>query len=177
MDEEKQKENMILTVIILAVIAIISAILIIISLNVQNSSKNQTNDYSAEYVAEKVIEKMNYQNLAPISSENISKYYDVPNGIVIESAMYISNRPDSGTEIACFKLNDRSDSQDRETLSDIISDYTSSKISNYKDVNDTALVSKTDEVFPYVFVVISSDPTGAVTAFENIITDENSDIK
>lgn len=175
MDENQRKKNILLTAVLLAVIAIISAILIIISLYMQNSSKNQTIDYSAEYVAQTVIQKMNYQNLTQISSENISKYYDVPKGIVIDSAMYISNLSDSGTEVACFKLNDRSDNEDRETLSEIIADYTSSKISNYKDVNDHTLLSKTDIVYPYVFVVISSDPNGAVTAFENVITNENPD--
>ncbi len=166
LQEKNQKRNIILTVIVLLFIAAVSCVLIVISLNMQNNSKPQPKVYTADEVTAGVINKMNYQNLTQISAENIPKYYDIPNDMIYDSSMYISGRSDIGTEIACFKFRDE---DDRDAIEKNIYEYTSSKINSYKEINESAVRSETSVIYPYVFVVISSDTGSAVTAFENIV--------
>lgn len=164
--KQEQKRNIILTAVILAVIAIVSSVIVVILLYIQNSDKNNKSYYTADYIASGVISKMNYQNLTEISVENIPKYYDIPQNMLTDSAMYISNQSDMGTEIACFKFKYE---EDEEEIYKTISQYTGSKVSTYKSVNGEKINAKTDISYPYVFVVISSDSDNAVNAFEDII--------
>lgn len=169
--EKNQKRNIILTIIIIFFIAVIASVLIFLTMSVYNSKKQQTNEnLSVNYITSSVIEKMGYQNLSEISSENICKYYEIPDGVVLESDMYVSNRPDSFTEIACFKLTDKSK---QDELMKSISEYITSKNSTYKGVNEKEYQninnSKTEVNYPYAFVVISSDSDAAVDAFNSVI--------
>lgn len=171
MEVQSKRRNIILTVILLLVIAVSTSVIVLIMFSAQQNNKSsKTNNLTTEDIVSQVVKKMNYQNLSQISSENISKYYDIPQDTVTDSAMYISNRADSGIEFACFKLRNEND---EEILMSAISDYLNTKNSTYKEVNSKSSQTKIDTVFPYVFVAVSSDSETAVRVFKDIITDRS----
>lgn len=169
--KETKKRNLIITFIIVFIIAAVASLLVIITLSVHKNQKKPDENISVKDITFTVIQKMNYQNLSEISSENISKYYDIPEGVVSESDMYVPSRSDSFTEIACFKLTDVSR---QDELLKATSEYTASKINTYKNIsekeNQNIVNSKTQVNYPYVFVVISNDCDMAISTF-NSITD------
>ena len=165
-----KKSNIPLTVVIIAVIAILAIIASVITLSVLGSGNESRKEYTAYYLASEVAKKMNYENLSEISPENISKYYEIPDNVVSDSAMFVSNRSDSFTEVACFKLKSR---VKEDVLSDSISEYLSAKAKTYQNVNEkaynTVSASKTDVHYPYVFVAVSSDSEAAISTFETLV--------
>ena len=164
-----QKQNIMLTVVILAVIALLTSVTVILVLAQQNIQKNSNSYLPTNTIVSRVIKKMNYQNLSKISDENISKYYNIPDGVIIDSSMYISNRTDSGMELACFRL---SNEENAPALSDAISERISSKNSENKEGSNQLAQFKTDTVYPYVFVAVASDSEAAANAFEEIINEK-----
>lgn len=164
-----QKQNIMLTVVILAVIALLTSVTVILVLAQQNIQKNSNSYLPTNTIVSRVIKKMNYQNLSKISDENISKYYNIPDGVITDSSMYISNRTDSGMELACFRL---SNEENAPALSDAISEHISSKNSENKEGSTQLAQFKTDTVYPYVFVAVASDSEAAANAFEEIINEK-----
>ena len=164
-----QKRNILLTVITISVIALITAVIVGILLSYQNSRKNANSYLTANTIVSRVIKKMDYQNLTKISDENISKYYIIPEGTVTDSAMYISNRTDSGIEFACFRLADENSSL---KLSDAISEHISSKNTENKEGSGQLAKVKTDTVYPYVFVAVASDSEAAANAFKEVVNEK-----
>lgn len=175
MDNESVKKkhtqnNIALTVVVVAAIIIIAAILSVSMLTIFRGNSTGKKEYTASYLASEVVKKMNYENLSEISGSNISKYYEIPDGVVSDSVMYISTRPDSFTELACFKLKN----QDKEEqLLDIINAHIADKSRAYQNVNETtSSVVSTSRIFdhyPYVFVVVSADSDTAVNTFASLI--------
>ena len=162
-----KKQNILLTAVVLAFIALSTSVIVSIVLAQQNSQTNSKSYLTANTSVSQVIKKMNYQNLSKISDENISKYYNIPDGTVTDSAMYISNRTDSGMELACFRL---SSEDNTPVLSDAISEHISSKNSENKEGSGQLAKFKTDTVYPYVFVAVATDSEAAANAFKEIIT-------
>lgn len=164
-----QKRNILLTVVTISIIALITTTIVGVMLSYQNSSKDSASYLTANTIISRIIKKMNYQNLTKISDENISKYYNIPDGTVTDSAMYISNRTDSGMELACFRIYDESCLQ---TLSDAISEHLSSKNTYNKEVSGQLSKVKTDTVYPYVFIAVASDSEAASNVFREIVSEK-----
>jgi len=164
-----KKRNIILTAVLLSIIAAITAVIVAAILAEQNTQKNSKSYLAANTIVSQVIKKMNYQNLTRISDENISKYYNIPDGTVTDSAVYISNRADSGMELACFRLNSRDDTP---ALSDAISEHISSKKNENKESSGQLANFRTDTVYPYVFIAVASDSEAAANAFREIINEK-----
>ena len=57
---------------------------------------------------------------------------------------------------------------------DIIDRYIADKTSTYQNVNEKAVAvlnaSRTDVLYPYVFVAITTDSTATINAFESIVS-------
>lgn len=172
MDKIRER-NVLLSIIIILIIAITALILCMMTLSSSKLSvKDKTEkELSASYIASSVVTKMNYQNLSEITADNISKYYEIPDGVIEDASMYISSRPESCTEVACFKLTDENKEDE---LMKSISVYLNSKLNTYKNVSDKEYKninnSKTKEHYPYVIVVIASDSDAAISAFDSIVT-------
>ncbi len=164
-----KKRNILLTVVTISVITLITAVIVGIMLSYQNNQKNSNSYLTANTIISRVIKKMNYQNLTKISDENIYKYYNIPKGTVTDSAMYISNRTDSGMELVCFRLADENSSQ---KLSDAISEHISSKNTENKEGSGQLAKVKTDTVYPYVFVAVASDSETAANTFKEIVNEK-----
>lgn len=170
-EQKKKKNNIPLTVFIVAAIILGASLLSVATLAIFNPSADNNKVYTASYLASEVVKKMNYENLSEIPPSDIANYYEIPEEVVTDSAMFVSTRSDSYTEIACFKLES---ADDEEALTDIISSYVSAKTKAYQNVNEKAYSvvssSKTDVHYPYVFVAISPDSDAAVSTFESIVS-------
>lgn len=168
--EYKKSGNVLLSIIIVIIITILAAILSAASLMMFAQTENARDNLSAKEIASKIVKDMNYENLSEISEESISKYYEIPENSVSDSAMYVSLRSDSYSEIACFKL--KSEEKEDE-VSEVIYKYIEAKKNTYKDVNEKAysIVSKSKIKisYPYIFVAITSDSDAAVSSFENLL--------
>ena len=176
MSANKKKRNIVLTVSALLVIAATTAALVFISLNMQARPRSGNTSLSADEVVTGVIKKMNYQNLTPISKENISRYYEIPEDTVCDYAMYISGRTGSETELTCFKLKDGGSEK---ALMDIINDYLSSKAARSSVVSETTSTQNASAAAatavlkrdPFIFVAVAQDSSNALKAFDNLVTD------
>ena len=154
-----------MTIIIISVIAATAVALVFISLKEQKKAAPSNASLSAEQVVSGVIKKMNYQNLSPVSDENISKFYDIPDGTVTDYSVYISNNSGNETELACFKLKN---TESEQKVLNCVYDYTKSK-SSIEQRPATSTKSMLSYHYPYVFAVISSDCENAVKTFEKLI--------
>ena len=166
-DNNSAKTNNIrLTIVVVTSIAIAATLICIILLLLfrAGNSRNSVN-YTAHDITSHVISKMNYDNLSEISGDNIEKYYEIPNGVVSDSAMYISARTDNFTELACFKLKN---TESEQKVLNCVYDYTKSK-SSIEQSPATSTQSMVSSHYPYVFAVISSDCENAVKTFEKLI--------
>lgn len=173
-DSELKKNNIRLTIIVVTSIAVIAAILsFFILLSLKDNSGSNKADYTAHEITQEIITKMNYDNLSEISTENISKYYEIPDGVIFDSSMYISSRTDNFTELACFTL--RSEDK-KDILLNVIDDYINEKSTTYQNVNDKAFAainnSRVFDHYPYVLVSVSSDNDAVENTFEQMFSDE-----
>ena len=170
-NQKRKQNNIVLTIIIIVLIVIISVVLsFAVIITLFNNSEKEKKEYTASEITSTVVKKMKYENLSEISSSNISKYYDIPEGTVDDCSMYISTRSDNFTEIACFRLT----SEDKqEQLIEVINDYIGEKAITYNNVGDnaysTVTASKTDIKYPYVFVAVTPDSEAAINALESIV--------
>lgn len=173
-----QSNKLRLTVIIVSMIIIIASVIsVIILLSMNNKNSENEKNYTAHEITDEIIKGMSYENLSEISAENILKYYEIPDGTISDSAMYISSKPDSFTEIACFRMRSE-DSEDK--LMSSINDYINEKISSYQNVNEKAYEAVRDsrilKHYPYVVVSVSTDNSSVETLFESIFTQDSDDI-
>ncbi len=181
-NESEKTNNIRLTIVVVTAIAATAAIISLIILLIFRASGTEgTFNYTAHDITKQVISKMNYENLSEITGDNIIKYYEIPSGVVSDSAVYISSRTDNFTELACFKLNNEDQQQ---KLLDVIEDYLSEKESTYQNINEKAYnaiqESKVFTHYPYVLVSVSSDNNSVKSTFEAMfeeksITDSSDD--
>ena len=168
MSERTKKRNLILTAVSLIVIFTAAALLIIVSLKRKKKTPQNERKLTADKIVTSVSKKMNYNNLSPISI--IERYYEIPKGTVIDSAMYISGK--SGTEvgIACFV---RKDGDQQSALDCAVSDYLNEK--NTSSQTSVQLIhSNVATHYPYVLVVVAQDSESAVKAFETVLNESTS---
>lgn len=170
-EAQPKKSNIKLTIFIVAIIVIIALIAswLIIYFFYQNN--NSDKKYTASFVTTEVVKKMNYDGLSEISASNVKNYYPINEDIVDDCSMYISTHTDVFTEVACFRLRSKNDSEE---MLDIIDRYIADKTSTYQNVNEKAVAvlnaSRTDVLYPYVFVAITTDSTATINAFESIVS-------
>ena len=126
---KKKQSNIALTVLIVGAILFGAAAMSAATLALINSQNSNKKVYTASYLASEVVKKMNYENLSEISPSDISNYYDIPEGVVTDSAMFVSTRSDSYTEIACFKLKSN---ESEKQLTKSIDNYISAKKKTYR---------------------------------------------
>lgn len=173
-NKQTNKNKIELTVIIVSLILTIAAVISVLLLLGMNESYTVTeSNYTAHEITDRIIRSMNYDNLSEISAENIYKYYDIPEGTISDSAMYISSKPDSFTEIACFRL--RSEDVEDKMISSA-NNYISEKMASYKNVNDKAYEAVSNSRilchYPYIVVTVSTDNSYVESVFESIFTDD-----
>ena len=167
MSTNQKKSKTLLTVIVIGVIVIVASVLILIILGTQKKPAEGEYDLSANQVVTRVIKKMNYNNLTPISKENITRYFVIPKEAVTDYAMYISGKSGTDIELSCFILKKKDFQED---MISSINDYINEK----NLTSQTSAQGCTSNVtihYPYIFVAVAQDSETASSSFETVLSD------
>lgn len=169
MKKSSIKRNIILTTIVLSIIFISTAVTVILLFSSQRRSMQKNSlTLTADEVVSRVAKKMNYNNLTPISKQNISRYYEIPENTITDCAMYISGRSGTETELACFKLKDEEASA---PMAAAVSSYLGGKTPTDPGVSAAQPTSSVAVHYPYMLVVVAPDCETAAKYFETILDD------
>ncbi|XOQ44929.1 MAG: DUF4358 domain-containing protein [Clostridium sp.] len=94
--------------------------------------RNNYAEYTPDQITQHIIETLKIEDLAKIDPEQISKHYDIPDGVVQASSVYMSKSSESASELACFLL---TDSSKYDQLEQAINDHISAKAAGFKSLN------------------------------------------
>lgn len=157
---------------IIAVAAIIIAFLIHMGFGKPLSNKEQTDvSISTDTIVDRIIGELDYSGISRVSSDNISKYYDIDEKLISEATVCISDSADSCFEVSCFKLNDENDYSKVESK---IKNHINSQSANLQILNPKESKklgnTKIEYCNPYILVVVADNSESAITSFRNFIT-------
>jgi hypothetical protein len=134
-----------------------------------NRSKNSSGLVPAQITA-RIISEMNYSDLVEVSPTQLSKHYDIPDGVIADSSLYMSKTSDSAAELACFQL---TDSSKYDQLQSAISNHINSKAAGFKTLNPTqynalknAEITRAEK---YVLVSVGSNSAADAKLFHEIV--------
>jgi hypothetical protein len=98
---------------------------------VKNAKENAVR-LAPNAITSKIISAMNFADLAEVSKSQLSKHYDIPEGVISDSSLYMSKSSDSASELACFLLKDKSKFTQ---LQASIMDRINAKATGFKSLN------------------------------------------
>lgn len=90
--------------------------------------------YSADQITSQIISELGYTDLTKIDQDQLSKHYDIPDGTVLQSSLYMSKSSESASELACFVLTDKSKF---DSLKASVNTHMSTKSAGFKSLNPT----------------------------------------
>lgn len=170
------KRKVIISVSLILLIVVVSVIIIAVLIhmgfgNLPESKKKADTSISTDSIVDNIISELDYSGISRVSSDNISRYYDLDEDLISEATVYISDSADSCFEVSCFKLNEGADYSKIEAKikSHINSQSTTLQKLNPKEsqkLGDTRI----EYCDPYVLVVVADNSESAVTSFKNLIT-------
>lgn len=121
-------------------------------------------------ITQSIISEMNYKDLVEVSSSQLSKHYDIPDGVIADSSLYMSKASDSASELACFQLTDKAKFDELHT---IITSHLNSKSNGFKSLNPTqynALKNATVvQQGKYVLVSVGSNSAADEKLFRDLV--------
>lgn len=131
--------------------------------------------YSPDQITQHIVETLKIEDLVKVDSEQISKHYDIPDGVVQTSSVYMSKSSESASELACFLL---TDSSKYEQLTQVINDHINTKAAGFKSLNPiqynalkNVLISHKGR---YVLVSVGSDATAEEKLFLELLENKTS---
>ena len=162
--------SLILSIVVIAIIVI--AVLIHMGFGNPALSKEQTDvSISTDTIVDRIISELDYSGISRVSSDNISRYYDIDEELISEATVYISDNSDSCFEVSCFKLNDEADYSKVESK---IKSHINSQSANLQRLNPKESKklgdTKIEYCSPYVLVVVADNSGSAINSFRNLIT-------
>lgn len=90
--------------------------------------------YTSGQITEQIISKLNYTDLVKVKNSQISKHFDIPDGVVAECSYYTNKSPEDASELACFILSDRSRYDE---LKAAVTAHVNAKSTGFKSLNPT----------------------------------------
>ncbi len=157
---------------LVAIAAIVGSVYVIMQVGSKNGnggSSSELLEISVSQLNKELIEKMGYSGITEVDSGEISGHFDIPEESVTQVSIYISDSSSSATEIACFKLRDKSQ---KEKLVEAINKHIAVKLKGFAEspkeiekIKNYTTVSSGD----YVFMAISENSDVAGDTFSDII--------
>lgn len=157
---------------LVAIAAIVGSVYVIMQVRDRNGNGGTSSELveiSASQLNKELIEKMGYSGITEINSGEISGHFDIPEESVTQVSIYISDSSSSATEIACFKLKDKSH---KEKIDEAINRHIAVKLKGFAEspkeiekIKNYTAVSSDD----YVFMAISENSDVAGDTFLDII--------
>lgn len=90
--------------------------------------------YTPDAITQRIISEVGPNDLVKVETGQISKHYDIPDGVVESSSLYMSKSGESASELACFLLTDISK---YDQLKQSIDSHISAKAAGFKSLNPT----------------------------------------
>lgn len=141
------------SVLLLCAIAVLGAALLIFKHFQENYAR-----YSADQITNQIITELGYTDLTKIDQSQLAKHYDIPDGTVAQSSVYMSKSSESASELACFLLTDQSKF---DTLKTAVNTHMSAKSTGFKSLNPTQYSELKDFLISqngrYVLVAVGSN--------------------
>ncbi|MFU0833852.1 MAG: DUF4358 domain-containing protein [Oscillospiraceae bacterium] len=126
--------------------------------------------YSPDQITEHIIDTLKLEDLVKVDSEQLSKHYDIPDGVVQASSVYMSKSSESASELACFLL---TTSSKHDELTQVINDHINTKAAGFKSLNPiqynalkNVLISQKGR---YVLVAVGSDASAEEKLFLELL--------
>jgi hypothetical protein len=88
--------------------------------------------YTPDEITQHIMEALGPKDLVKVEPMQISKHYDIPDGVVEASSLYMSKSSESASELACFLLTDVSK---YDQLKQSINAHISGKAAGFKSLN------------------------------------------
>jgi hypothetical protein len=157
--------------IIFSVVALVAALVIMLGSYVlfQNSREN-AEPFKPAQITARIISEMNRTDLAEVSGSQLSKHYDIPDGVIIDSSLYMSRSSDSASELACFYLVDKSQFAQLQTA---VTAHLNSKAAGFKSLNpaqyNALKNASVTQKGKYVLVSVGSNPAADAKLFNEIL--------
>ena len=157
--------------IIFSIVALVVALAIFVGwfILVVNTKENSLHATPAQ-ITTRIISKMDYADMAEVSWNQLSKHYSIPDGIIVDSSLYMSKSSDSASELACFLLTDKSKFTELRTA---ITNHINAKAAGFKSLNPTqynALKSCTiTQNGKYVLVSVGSNASADAKLFDELL--------
>ena len=125
--------------------------------------------YSADQITSQIISELGYTDLTKIDQSQLSKHYDIPEGTVVQSSVYMSKSSESASELACFLLVNKSKF---ETLKASVNTHMSAKAAGFKSLNPTQYDEVKDFLLSqngrYVLVAVGSNTEAEEKLFRSM---------
>jgi hypothetical protein len=136
---------------------------------VKNTKENAARPAPAQ-ITGYIIKNMNYTDMAEVSWSQISKHYNIAEGVVSDSSLYMSKSSGSASELACFLLTDKSKFTQLQTA---IMDHINAKATGFKSLNPAQYTALKDYLITqngkYVLVSVGSNNSDEAKMFNEIL--------
>lgn len=150
---------------LLCAIAILAATLLIFRHFQENYVR-----YSTDQITNQIISELGYTDLTRIDQSQLSKHYDIPEGTVVQSSVYMSRSSESASELACFLLADKSKF---EALKAAVNTHMNAKSAGFKSLNPTQYSELKDFLIVqngrYVLVAVGSNTEAEEKLFHSLL--------
>lgn len=90
--------------------------------------------YTTDQVTKKMISGMKLSDLVKVRDDQISKHYNIPEGVISDCSVYMSKSPESASELACFLL---TGPEKYDELKDSVTAHINVKSAGFKSLNPT----------------------------------------
>lgn len=134
-----------------------------------NRAEDNAAPYTPDWVTAKIVGDTQSTDLAKIDPGLVSKHYDIPNGTVVSSSLYMSKSSDSAAELSCFLL---ADTSKYDALQDAVAAHISAKTAGLKSLNPTQYALLKNYLITrhgrYVLVAVGQNAEAEDKAFQNI---------
>lgn len=151
---------------ILSVVALIIAFAVLVGgfLFIKNMTTNKkAEQLTPSKITAQIISAMNYTDLSEVSQSQLAKHYDIPDGVISDSSVYMSKSSDSASELSCFLL---ADSSKFHLLQTSIMNHINLKATGFKNLNPAqyALLKNCLITQNGKYVLVSVDSNSATEA-------------
>lgn len=161
---------------IFSIVALVCAVSVFVcALFVVNHLRENYARYTPDQIAARILEEQKPEDLARVDPDQISKHYEIQDGVVSDSALYMSKSPESASELACFLL---ADSSKYDLLESAITAHINAKAAGFKSLNPTQYNALKSVVISrsgrYVLVAVGSGAEAEEKTFLSLLDEKSS---
>lgn len=126
--------------------------------------------YTPNQITGQIIKEMKYSDLVKVDQSQVSKHYDVPDGVISDCSLYMSKSSESVSELSCFLL---IDSSKFNMLKEAATLHLNSKATGFKSLNPTQYNTLKSGIIVqngrYVLVAVGNNTAAEEKLFNSLL--------